>query len=186
MNLVDRSLQKQLPNNALLMISASLGVLFSSIEMIFIHMDILMVIGLSTFFISLELFFSAYNFLWKEVHRLIPLCLVAMIANIVVGLYLILMREVHCEVATNYDQCFAFSAMYGAVIIVSGAVIYGFSAVLAYYFYRLFPTSETRGLQLIENHIFNEEDLMRRVEQYDHMKRPSELHVGVQNPLSVL
>ena len=34
------------------------------------------------------------------------------------------MREVHCEVATNYDQCFAFSAMYGAVIIVSGAVIY--------------------------------------------------------------
>lgn len=59
--------------------------------MIFIHMDILMVIGLSTFFISLELFFSAYNFLWKEVHRvlllaqyevqLIPLCLVAMIAK---------------------------------------------------------------------------------------------------------
>ena len=58
--------------------------------------------------------------------------------------------------------------------------------MLAYYFYRLFPTSETRGLQLIENHIFNEEDLMRRVEQYDHMKRHSALHVGVQNPLSVL
>ena len=37
--------------------------------MVFIHMDILMVIGLSTFFISLELFFSAYNFLWKEIHR---------------------------------------------------------------------------------------------------------------------
>ena len=34
------------------------------------------------------------------------------------------MREVHCEVATNYDQCFVFSALYGAVIIVSGAVIY--------------------------------------------------------------
>ena len=34
------------------------------------------------------------------------------------------MREVHCEVATNYDQCFVFSALYGGVIIVSGSVIY--------------------------------------------------------------
>ena len=102
-------------------------------------------------------------------------------------MYLILMREDHCQVAYNFNQCFIFSAIYGVVIIVCGAVIYvsflpatdrkGLSAVLAYYFYRLFSSNEVRGLRSMDNHIFDENDLLK------------EIHMGnqiVQSPIAVL
>ncbi|KAK8802796.1 hypothetical protein WA171_006468, partial [Blastocystis sp. BT1] len=171
------------------MIGSSLGVLFSSIEMVFIHMDVLMFIGLVTMLFSLELFFAAYNFRWKEVRFLVLICICEMIANIVVGMYLILMREDHCQVAYNFNQCFIFSAIYGVVIIVCGAVIYGLSAVLAYYFYRLFSSNEVRGLRSMDNHIFDENDLLKEIEDFDRIKKPSDIHMGnqiVQSPIAVL
>ena len=109
------------------------------------------------------------------------------------------MREDHCQVAYNFNQCFIFSAIYGVVIIVCGAVIYvsflaasyrkGFSAVLAYYFYRLFSSNEVRGLQSIDNHIFDENDLLKEIEDFDRIKKPSDIHMGnqvIQSPIAVL
>lgn len=32
-------------------------------------------------------------------------------------------------------------------------------------------------MQVVDMHLFNEEDLMKRVESYDNMKRVSELHL---------
>ena len=109
------------------------------------------------------------------------------------------MREDHCQVAYNFNQCFIFSAIYGVVIIVCGAVIYvsflritdrkGLSAVLAYYFYRLFSSNEVRGLRSMDNHIFDENDLLKEIEVFDRIKKPSDIHMGnqiVQSPIAVL
>ena len=32
-------------------------------------------------------------------------------------------------------------------------------------------------MQIVDTHLFNEEDLMKRVEEYDNMKRVTELHL---------
>ena len=103
------------------------------------------------------------------------------------SLFLILLRVEHCNIASNYGECYLVSVVYGFFMLVGGVLVHvclrvgihekGLLAVLEYYFYRLFPTGEAGGMQIVDTHLFNEEDLMKRVEEYDNMKRVTELHL---------
>ncbi|KAK8831824.1 hypothetical protein WA577_001882 [Blastocystis sp. JDR] len=177
MNLIDANLQKQLPNNTLIMIISSVSALFAVIQIIFIHTDWIAAAGMVSLFVSLESFFAASNFQWKELRFLIPLNLVMMAVDVLLALFLILLRVEHCNIASNYGECYLVSVVYGFFMLVGGVLVHGLLAVLEYYFYRLFPTGEAGGMQIVDTHLFNEEDLMKRVEEYDNMKRVTELHL---------
>lgn len=55
--------------------------------------------------------------------------------------------------------------------------------MLAYYFCRLFPT-EKGGIPLVNPHPFTEADTLKRVEDYDNMKKPTDLSLALNPSLS--
>ena len=52
--------------------------------------------------------------------------------------------------------------------------------VVGYYFYRLFPSSS----EFVGNsHLFDESELMKRVEAYDNMKKITDMHASSSHPV---